>query len=71
MDKSVVEKCLDFCQALSNNNQLFSFSLTIGSDNFNLDLKELAPLCQEEEVSQSTEKREEKERRKKAGSCKG
>ena len=42
MDKSVVEKCLAFCQALSNNNQLFSFSLTIGSDNFNFDLKELA-----------------------------
>ena len=42
MDKDVVEKCLAFCQALSNSNQLFSFNLKIGSDTFNFDLKELA-----------------------------
>ena len=42
MDKDIVEKCLAFCQALSGNNKLFSFSLKIGSDNFNFELKELA-----------------------------
>ena len=42
MNKDVVEKCLAFCQALSSNNKLFSFSLKIGSDNFNFELKELA-----------------------------
>ena len=42
MDKDVVEKCLAFCQALSGNNKLFAFSLKIGSDNFNFELKELA-----------------------------
>ena len=42
MDKDVIEKCLAFCQALSNSNQLFSFNLKIGSDSFNFDMKELA-----------------------------
>ena len=63
MDKSVVEKCLAFCQALSNNNQLFSFSLTIGSDNFNFDLKELAKSsCVKKKKSPSQLRREKKRR---------
>ena len=61
MDKGVVEKCLAFCQALSNNHQLFSFGLTIGSDNFNFDLKELAKSsCVKKKKSPSQLRREER-----------
>ena len=35
MDKNVVEKCLAFCQALTNSNKQFSFCLTMGSDTLN------------------------------------
>ena len=63
MEKGVVEKCLAFCQALSNNNQVFSFSLTIGSDNFNFDLKELAKSsCVKKKKSPSQLRREKKRR---------
>ena len=63
MDKGVVEKCLAFCQSLSNNHQLFSFSLTIGSDNFNFDLKELAKSsCVKKKKSPSQLRREERRR---------
>ena len=41
MDKEVVEKCLAFCQALTSNNQSFSFCLSLGSDTFNFSTKEL------------------------------
>ena len=41
MDKEVVEKCLAFCQALTNNNKQFSFCLALGSDTFNFSTKEL------------------------------
>ena len=40
MGKDVVEMCLAFCQALTSSNNLFSLSLKIGNDAFNLDLKE-------------------------------
>ena len=59
MDKDIVEKCLAFCQALSGNNKLFSFSLKIGSDNFNFDLKELAKSsCLKKKKSPSQLRRE-------------
>ena len=59
MDKDVVEKCLAFCQALSGNNKLFSFSLKIGSDNFNFELKELAKSsCLKKKKSPSQLRRE-------------
>ena len=32
MDKAVIEKCLAFCQALTNSNKQFSLSLTMGSE---------------------------------------
>ena len=58
-----------FCQALSNNNQLFSFSLNIGGDSFNFNLKELAKSsCVKKKKSPSQLRREEKrkEQRKQA-----
>ena len=58
MDKDVVEKCLAFCQALSGNNKLFSFSLKIGSDNFNFELKELAKSSCKKKKSPSQLRRE-------------
>ena len=63
MDKDVVEKCLAFCQALSNSNQLFSFNLKIGSDTFNFDLKELAKSsCVKKKKSPSQLRREKRRR---------
>ena len=41
MDNNVVEKCLAFCQALTNSNKQFSFSLTMGKDTFNFSRAEL------------------------------
>ena len=39
----LLKQCLDFCQALANNGQTISFSLTIGSTfSFNLDTREKA-----------------------------
>ena len=69
MDKETVEKCLAFCQALSSNNQLFTFSLNIGGDSFNFNLKELAKSsCVKKKKSPSQLRREEKrkEQRKQA-----
>ena len=69
MDKETVEKCLAFCQALSSNNQLFTFSLNIGGDSFNFNLKELAKSsCIKKKKSPSQLRREErrKEQRKAA-----
>ena len=63
MDKIVVEKCLAFCQALSETNQLFSLSLNIGSDTFNFDLKELVKSsCVKKKKSPSQLRREKRRR---------
>ena len=63
MDKDVVEKCLAFCQALTSNNHLFSFSLKIGNDAFNFDLKELAKSsCIKKKKSPSQMRRETRRR---------
>ena len=63
MDKDVVEKCLAFCQALTSNNHLFSFSLKIGNDAFNFDLKELAKSsCIKKKKSPSQMRRENRRR---------
>ena len=63
MDKDVVEKCLAFCQALTSSNHLFSFSLKIGNDAFNFDLKELAKSsCVKKKKSPSQLRREKKRR---------
>ena len=59
----MVEKCLAFCQALSNNNQLFSLSLKIGSDTFNFQSKELVKSsCVKKKKSPSQLRREKKRR---------
>ena len=71
MDKEVVEKCLALCQALSNNNQSFSFSLTMGSDIFNFSSNKLVKsFCGKKKKSPSQLRREERRRqeRKKAAS---
>ena len=62
MDKDVIEKCLAFCQALSNSNQLFSFNLKIGSDSFNFDMKELAKSSCVKKKSPSQLRREKRRR---------
>ena len=63
MNKDVVEECLAFCQALSNNNQLFSLSLKIGSDTFNFHLKELVKSsCVKKKKSPSQLRREKRRR---------
>ena len=41
MNKDLVEKCLAFCQALTGNNQQFSFSLSLATDIFNFSTMEL------------------------------
>ena len=70
MDKEVVEKCLAFCQALTNNKS-FSFSLTMGSDIFSFSSKELVKnSCGKKKKSPSQLRREERRRqeRKRAAS---
>ena len=70
MDKELVEKCLAFCQALTNNNS-FSFSLTMGSDIFSFSSKELVKSsCGKKKKSPSQLRREERRRqeRKRAAS---
>ena len=63
MNKDVVEKCLAFCQALSNNNQPFSLSLKIGSDTFNFHSKDLVKSsCVKKKKSPSQLRREKKRR---------
>ena len=71
MDKEVVEKCLALCQALSNNNQSFSFSNTMGSDIFNFSSNKLVKsFCGKKKKSPSQLRREERRRqeRKRAAS---
>ena len=63
MNKNVVEKYLAFCQTLSNNNQLFSLSLKIGSDTFNFHLKGLVKSsCVKKKKSPSQLRRKKKRR---------
>ena len=38
-----VDKCLAFCQSLAMSGQKFSFTLSIGKDNFSFTNKELGP----------------------------
>jgi hypothetical protein len=42
MDGNVVEKCLDFCQALVTANKTFSFNPSINKDSFVFSNKELS-----------------------------
>ena len=63
MNKDVVEKCLAFCRALSNNNQPFSLSLKIGSDTFNFLSKELVKSSGVKKKKSPSQLRREKKRR--------
>ena len=63
MDIVVVEKCQAFCQALITGNHKFTFSLSMGKDNFNFETKELAKSsCEKKKKSPSQIRREEKRR---------
>ena len=65
MDTVVVEKCQAFCQALITGNHKFTFSLSMGGDNFNFDNKELAKSsCDKKKKTPSQIRREEKRREK-------
>ena len=73
MNKEVVEKCLALCQELTTNNRSFSFSLTMGSDNFTFSTKELVKSScgKKKKKSPSQLRREERrrqERKKRAAS---
>ena len=56
-----MDKCLAFCQTLAMSNQKFTFSLSLGKDNFNFSNKELVESSWKmKKKSPSQQRREEK-----------
>jgi hypothetical protein len=66
MEATTVDKCLAVCQALAMSNKEFTFSLSVGKDNFNFKNKELVKsFCVKKKKSPSQMRREENRREKK------
>ena len=60
MEAIVVDKCLAFCQALTQSNHIFNFSLTMGKDNFTFKKELVQSSCMKVKKSPSQMRREER-----------